>query len=481
MTETSLTYRSSIAAPVDALRAWHANPGAFQRLTPPWMDARTTAASGGIAPGSTVSLDVPVLGPLSVKWNLRHDALSDGDGFVDIQESGPFVAWRHEHRFIATGAQTSVIEDRIAYTLPLSALANPLAGGRVRSRLDNLFRFRHRRTEVDVARHAHAGLDTPLRIVVSGASGLVGGRLVPFLRAGGHTVLTLVRRQPQSPDEIYWNPARGEIDAAALEGADAVIHLAGASIAGGLWTKKRKQLIRDSRIDSTTLLATTLAGLQRKPRVFVSTSAVGFYGDRADERLTESSATGDGFLAEVVRQWEAAAKPAAEAGIRVVHPRFGVVVAGESGMVPLLSYVFRAGAGGQLGNGKQYMAWIALEDLLGILLETVVNDDLEGPVNAVAPRDLTNTAFTKTMGRVFRRPTLMRVPGFAMRAVAGQLAEELILTSQRVVPAKLEAAGFHFAYPDLETTLRHEFGRYGSMPQEPVFVATERPRASRAA
>ena len=458
MSGTSLTFRSHIQAPAGDLRAWHANPGAFQRLTPPWLDARVQAASGGIDPGDTVSLRVPVLGLLGFTWNLRHDALPDGDGFVDIQESGPFTAWRHEHRFIPTGEMTSVLEDHITYSTPAPA------GRLIQSRLEDLFRFRHHRTRIDLARHTTTGFDAPLRIVVSGASGLVGSRLVPFLRAGGHTVHTLVRRQPASPEEIFWDPARGEIDADALEGVDAVIHLAGASIAGGLWTTKRKHLIRDSRVDSTTLLATTLARLHRKPAVFVSTSAVGFYGDGGATPLTEDAPGGEGFLADVVREWEAAARPAADAGIRVVHPRFGVVVAGDGGMVPLLRHVFRAGIGGRLGDGKQYMAWIALEDLLGILLESVANPDLEGPVNAVSPQELTNDAFTRLMGHVFRRPAIMRVPAFAMRLAAGQLADELILTSQRVIPDRLARAGFRFEYPSLESTLRHEFGRYRGFP-----------------
>jgi uncharacterized protein (TIGR01777 family) len=425
------------------------------------MTAKVTTSSGGIDPGATVSLRVPLLGPLGFNWDLIHDNLDDGDGFVDIQKHGPFQSWRHEHRFEPAADGTSVIEDRLTYSLPFNTLTNPVAGERIRSRLEDLFRFRHRRTQVDVARHAASGLNAPLRIVVSGASGLVGSRLVPFLRTGGHQVFRLVRHQPRVSDEIFWNPASGEIDEAALESMDAIIHLAGVSIASGRWTRARKTAIIDSRLDGTHLLATTLAGLHHPPKVFVSTSAVGYYGDGGDVALTEESPSGDGFLASVCRAWEHAALPAADAGIRVVHPRFGVIFAGEGGMLPLLGHVFRTGTGGQLGNGRQHMAWIALDDLVGILFEAITNDQLEGPVNAVAPQTITNGEFTRTMGKVLNRPTLMRVPAAAMRLVAGELADDLILVSQQVIPARLEATGFQFAYPTLEETLRHEFGRYG--------------------
>lgn len=303
------------------------------------------------------------------------------------------------------------------------------------------------------------GLEYLMQIVVSGATGLVGSRLVPFLRSGGHAVRTLVRHTPQNASEIFWDPADGKIDDDALDGVDAVVHLAGASIASGRWTAARKRAIRDSRVDGTALLATSLAHLDTPPRVFVSTSAVGYYGSRGDTPLTEASAAGEGFLANVVREWEDAARPARDAGIRVVHPRFGVVMAGEGGMLPLLARLFRAGLGGQLGDGRQYLAWVDIDDLVAILLESIINEDLDGPVNAVAPGQVTNTTFTKAMGRVLNRPTFFRVPAFAMRLVAGELADDLILASQRVVPRRLEEIGFEFAYPTLESSLRHELGR----------------------
>lgn len=299
-----------------------------------------------------------------------------------------------------------------------------------------------------------------MRIAITGSTGLVGERLVPFLRASGHEILRLVRSTPSATDEIHWNPATGKIDAARLEGLDAVVHLAGVSINSGLWTEKRKRGILESRVQGTDLLARTLAGLQSPPPVLATASGVNFYGDRGDHESTETTPQGEGFLADVVRQWEAAADPAREGGIRVVHLRFGVVLAGEGGMLPLISLPFRFGAGGAIGSGSQWMSWIALDDLIGVIHEAIVNDALTGPVNATAPEAVTNAQFTETLGRVLNRPTFMRVPGFAARAVGGQLAEELILISQRVVPARLQEIGFRFAFPTLEPALRHELGRY---------------------
>ena len=458
MSATTLLFRSPLPAPAHDVLAWHRNPGALERLTPPWMDVRVVDAHGGIAPGDWARLRVPV-GPAAFTWTLVHEALPDGLGFVDVQQSGPFRSWRHEHSFLPDGPNRSVLEDRIAYELPLGAVGSAVADGRVRTQLAQLFHFRHGRTRIDLARRRGAGLERPLRIAVTGATGLVGSRLIPFLQTGGHEIFQLVRHQPRGDHDIAWNPATGDIDAAALEGMDAVVHLAGVSIAGGRWTTSRKAAIRDSRVEGTRLLARTLAELESPPRVLVSTSAVGYYGNAGGRPLTEESPAGEGFLADVCYEWEDAAKPATKAGIRVVHPRFGVVFAGEGGMLPLLARVFRAGAGGPLGDGRQYLSWIALDDLVGILLEAIADDSLEGPVNAVAPEPVTNRNFGETLGRVLHRPTILRTPATMMRLAAGQLADELILASQRAMPARLEQAGFDFAYPTLEAALRHELGR----------------------
>jgi hypothetical protein len=353
-----------------------------------------------------------------------------------------------------------VLEDELIYELPFGAAGRSLLEGRIGSELDRLFSFRHRQTQQDLERHAHAAIPAPLRIAVAGSSGLVGSRLVPFLRAGGHEVFRLVRRATRCSDEVYWNPASGEIDAAALEGIDAVVNLAGVSLFAPRWTASRKEAIRQSRIDGTRLLARTLASLNHKPAVFVSTSAVGFYGDGGEASLTEHSAQGRGFLPNTCSAWEAAAAPAADAGIRVVHPRVGVVMAGEGGMLPLVARVFQLGAGGKLGSGRQYLSWIALDDLLGILLESIASDQLCGPVNAVAPVPVTNAEFTAALAEVLHRPSFMPAPAFALRLAGGQMMDELALVSQRVVPARLQQQGFPFTFPSIEHALRYELGRF---------------------
>jgi uncharacterized protein len=290
---------------------------------------------------------------------------------------------------------------------------------------------------------------------------LIGSQLVPFLRAGGHDVARLVRRRAKAADEIAWDPAANDIDTDSLEGMDAVIHLAGVSIAGGRWTKARKAAILSSRLQGTNLLAETLSRLQRPPRVLISASGIGYYGDAGNTPLTEESPPGAGFLADVCRAWEEATAPAATSGIRVVLPRFGVVLAGSGGLLTRLVPPFRFGLGGPLGSGEQFMSWIALDDLLGVLLQAIADDRLVGPVNAVAPHAVTNSAFAETLGRVLGRPAVLQAPASALRLVAGDLADELLLASQLARPTRLENVDFSFAFPALEDALRHELGRFG--------------------
>lgn len=295
-----------------------------------------------------------------------------------------------------------------------------------------------------------------MKILVTGSTGLVGSALVPSLKAKGHQVIRLVRSAPKDKgEEVYWNPEQGTLNAEELIGIEAVVHLAGESIAEGRWTEEKKRRIRESRVKGTTLLSETLAKLKEKPKVLVSASAVGFYGSRAEETLSEQSASGDDFLAAVCREWELSTQAAAQSGVRVVNMRFGVILSREGGALAKMLTPFRMGVGGKLGDGRQYMSWIALDDVVGAIEHALENDTLRGPVNVVAPQAVTNYEFTKTLGGVLSRPTFLSMPAFAARLMFGEMADATLLASQRVEPARLKETGFVFKYPELEGALKH--------------------------
>ncbi len=300
-------------------------------------------------------------------------------------------------------------------------------------------------------------------VAVTGSTGLVGAALTVALARGGHRVVRLVRSgtATQAPGEhtVRWDPDRGTIDAAGLEGVDAVVHLAGESIASGRWTAAKRRRIRDSRVGATRVLAEALAGLERPPATLVAASAVGYYGDRGDEVLREESPPGGGFLADVCREWEAAAAPAARRGLRVVHMRIGMVLAATGGALAALLPPFRLGLGGPVGSGRQWMSWISLDDLVRAILHALATASLAGPINAVAPAPVTNREFARTLGRVLRRPAVLPLPAGAARLLLGRMADELLLASARVVPARLEAAGFTFGDATLERALRRLLAR----------------------
>ena len=450
--------RSTLPEPAEAVFAWHARPGAFERLVPPWQQVRVVERSGeGIGPGTRVVIELS-LGPLRQQWVALHDHCVEGREFRDVQVSGPFAAWAHTHRFRPVSDEQSILEDHIEYRLPGGRVGELVAGRFARRQLGRMFGFRHMRTRQDLARHRGVAGRGRLRVVLTGASGLVGTAVGAFLATGGHRVERLVRRAPEHPGEIGWDPARGTIDAAALEGADAVVHLAGEPV-GGRWTPERKAAIRDSRVASTTLLADTLARLARPPRALISASAIGVYGARDDDApVDERSAPGDDFLAEVCRAWEGATAAAERAGIRVVHARIGVVLAARGGALAQMLGPFRAGAGGVVGSGRQVLSWIALDDVVGALHHLLFADGVSGAVNLVAPAPATNAELTHVLGHVLGRPTVLPLPAAAVRAVFGEMGESLLLGGVRVAPRVLAASGFRFLYQALDDTLRAELG-----------------------
>ena len=290
-----------------------------------------------------------------------------------------------------------------------------------------------------------------MKVVVSGASGLIGSTLVPALEAAGHEVLRLVRRDPESPGEVAWDPAEGAIDAGGLAGVDGVVNLSGATI-GRRWTEQRKAEILESRVSSTSLLARTVAGLDPRPAVLVCAGGVGIYGDRGDEILTEESELGSGFLTDVGRAWEAAAEPARNAGIRVVNFRQGIVLSRRGGALERLLTPFKLGLGGRVGSGRQWWSWVAIDDLVAAY-QFALSGDLAGPVNLASPNPSTNAQFAKALGRALRRPTFAPFPTLAVRTVFGEMGETVLLESQRLLPARLLDAGFEFSYPQLDSAL----------------------------
>ena len=302
-----------------------------------------------------------------------------------------------------------------------------------------------------------------MNILVSGSTGLIGSELASFLTTKGHNVTRLKRSKSGSESkfgdaEVSWDPDNNKVDINGLEGHDTVVHLAGENIAG-IWTKEKKNKIRKSRVNGTRLLSKSLSELVRPPKVLICASAIGFYGNRGDEILTEESNPGQGFLAEVCREWEAAAEPAVQKGIRVVHLRFGLVLSPKGGALKAMLPPFRKGAGGTIGSGKQYLSWVAIDDVVEAIYLGITNEKLKGPVNVVAPNPVTNHEFTKTLGRVLGRPTLLRVPAFALRILAGEMADEMLLASTRVEPKRLLSTGYKFRHPKLEGALRHLLGK----------------------
>jgi uncharacterized protein len=294
-------------------------------------------------------------------------------------------------------------------------------------------------------------------VLISGATGLIGSDLIPELEARGHTVRRLTRH-PRQEGDIRWDLDAGVIEGD-LSGTDAVVHLAGESIAGGRWTEEKKRRILESRQKGTHLLAEKVAELSEPPSVMVSVSATGYYGNRGNELLTEESEPGDLFLSKVCREWEAAAEPAREAGVRVVHPRFGIVLTTEGGALGTTLPIFKLGGGGKIGSGRQYWSWVSLDDVIGAIVHALETDDLSGPVNVVTPGPPTNAEYTRVLGKVLNRPTLFTVPAPAARVMLGEIADELLLASARVEPVRLQETGYSFRHPELEATLRHLLGR----------------------
>jgi uncharacterized protein len=455
MPQTLIVEHSTrVTTPADDVWAWYARPGAFERLMPPWEHARVLSRTGGIENGAQVVIETRI-GPAPVRWVARYREVARGRRFVDEQVEGPFQRWEHEHEMLPDGAGGCVIHDRITCVPPLGALGSIVSSRWLRTRLERLLQYRHETLVADLA--AHAGV-APRRFVIAGSSGMIGSALVPFLTTGGHEVTRLVRRPP-GPGESRWDPEAGTIDPASLAGADVVINLSGANVADGRWTAARKQELIDSRIRTTTLLASTMAGMPGPPATLVSVSASGFYGDRGDEVLTESSGPGTGFFPMLVQAWEGAATPAAKAGVRVAFPRFSVVLSPAGGALRKLLPPFLAGVGGRVGSGRQWMGWCSIDDAVGMLYLASIDPRVDGAFNAVAPVPVRNANLARSLGHALGMPALLPVPGIAIQLLFGELADATLLASARTIPDRLSVWGFRYRDPSLEAALRRVLGR----------------------
>jgi hypothetical protein len=448
---------STLPVSAEEAFAWHERPGAFERLTPPWEHVTVLERAGGIRDGARTVIMLRV-GPARFRWVAVHRDFVPGRRFTDEQVEGPFSRWIHEHRFEPAGSTAVRYTDRIEFGAPHGTVGAQAGRRLARPRVKRMLAYRHATLRDDLAAHARYRDRARLKVAVTGATGLIGSALVPFLTTGGHEV-TIVTRRRGLPGSIHWDPAAGVIDHAGLEGMDAVVHLAGENI-GFRWSEHRKRRIRESRVEGTMFLAEALASLKRPPRVLVSASAVGIYGNRGDEVLAEDAPdlTPTDFLVELGHDWESANDPARAAGIRVVNPRFGLVLTPAGGALGAMLPAFRLGVGGPLGRGRQWVSWISVDDAIGALHHALFHDELAGPVNTAA-EPVTSRTFAATLGRVLRRPAVLPAPAPALKLLFGEMADKGLLASQRLSPARLMSTGYAFRHPTLESALRHVLGR----------------------
>lgn len=454
MKERQCTWKRVFPVPADVLFAWHERDNALERLTPPWVILKSIRKTGGIQTGARVSMVNSVFG-IPIPMEAEHIDYIKGKRFQDRLVRGPFSTWEHTHTFTPRGEMAAELEDRVVYSLPVHLPAS--LDRRLARELDRIFAYRHFITQEDMVRHRQFA--RPLTILMSGAGGVLGNALIPFLTTGGHNVIRLVRRTPVVDCERFWNPDTGILNLDDAGPIDVVINLNGSNISQGRWTSARRQSIVQSRNRPTELLARTIASLETKPELFISASATGYYGHGSDRIMTESSPCGDLFISDVCRGWENAAAIAAQAGIRTVTARIGVVLTPRGGALQRMLPAFLAGAGPRIASGSQYMSWISIDDLVYSLYHIMAHTDISGPVNLVAPEPVTNEEFTRALAGVLSRKARFAIPASLILALWGEMGREVLVASTRAVPEKLTASGFSFCHRTLDHALGNLLGK----------------------
>lgn len=450
--------KTAINAPVGRVFKWHAQDGAILRLTPPWAPLKMIRRKGtGIDKGVTVVFEIKIAG-IPMKWEARHIEYKENELFKDCQVKGPFALWEHTHRFAGQDGSRTVMSDEVKFKLPLGWLSKPFYGY-ARKEFERMFQYRHRVLKHDLEHHADG--ESKKRILISGAGGTIGNALVPFLKTCGHEVVRLVRSRAQKgPDTLFWNPDEGVLDLEQAGHFDAVINLNGIDISRGRWTNRQKRRIIASRTNPTRLLVEKMAQLKIKPEVFLSASAIGYYGDVIDAPLTEDSDNGACFIAKVCRRWENQSKAAQNGGIRTAQLRIGIVLTPAGGALQRMVLPFKLGCGVRIAHGRQYMSWISMDDLLSAVLYIINTPQIEGPVNLTAPNPVTNDRFSKTLAGIFSKKVYFYLPRFAARILWGQMGKETLLASANVKPQKLLAHGFSFQHNTLVSALKDVLGMH---------------------
>ncbi len=472
-TQTKHSFSSTLKldVPVEKLFSWHENPGAYERLTPSFDPVSVKYRNGGID-GGEVHINLPYV-PLT--WVAKHHSYKKNMQFMEDQKSGPFVgplpfwngSWHHQHLFEKDGENSSILKDKIYYDFPMDPFGSLFGSWYTKKRLKQMFAYRRNITENDLyAQSKYNG--KPLDIAITGGSGVIGSELIPYLTTAGHKVENIVRGRPRK-GELGWNIQRNTISS--LEGKDAVVHLAGEPInkplAGKIpipWTEWKRKEILESRVKGTRLIAEHLASLNKKPKVLVCASAVGYYGDNGDELLSENAKKGTDYFSHVVSEWEAAAKPAIDAGIRVVFLRLAPVMSPQGGALQVLSLPAMLGSSPPVAGGKQWWSWVAVDDVIGSIYHSIITESLSGAINVASPNPVRQKEWAATLARVLwgrlgKLTTLIPIPGFILKTFLGEFGDVLALSSIRVDSSKLIDSGYKFRFENLEECFRHLLGK----------------------